>query len=193
MFCKNCGKEHDGSYASGIFCCRGCQISFTNKQRGKLSQETKDKISKSLKLLYPTVKKYCKFCGKEIIGKSLYCSNDCKLKMQYHLPTLIKYFTYNKELIGTSDAITEYNRVKDMLYDLYWNKQLTSSEIAKMFNYTSHVENIVNKVFKMLNIPGRSCSKASQLNVLTGKLNFIGSNNCYKQQWHTTWNNKKVF
>lgn len=137
--------------------------------------------------------KLCKFCGKQFDGSSLYCSYDCKVKSQYHLPTLIKYFTYDKSLIGTSDAVKEYNRVKDMLYDLYWNKNMTSSDIAKKFNYTSHVENIVNKVFKMLGIPGRNCSEATNLNILNGKLKFNTSNNFYRQQWYTTWNNKKVF
>lgn len=190
MICKNCGREHDGLYGSGLFCNRSCQVSFTNKQRGKHSEETKNKISKSLRL---NKKKYCKFCGKEINGKSLYCSKECKLKMQYHLPTLIKYFTYNKDVIGTINAIAEYNRIKDMLYDLYWNKKLTSSEIAKKFNYNTHIENIVNKVFKMLKIPGRNCSESTQLNILLGKQKFISFNNHYKQQWHITWNNKHVF
>lgn len=48
MICENCGKEHDGSYGSGRFCCSSCRASFTNKQRGKHSEETKQKIAKGI-------------------------------------------------------------------------------------------------------------------------------------------------
>lgn len=48
MICENCGKEHDGYYGSGRFCCASCRASFTNKQRGKHSEETKQKITKSI-------------------------------------------------------------------------------------------------------------------------------------------------
>ena len=40
-----------------------------------------------------------------------------------------------------------------MLYNLYWTEHKSSADIAKMFNYTTHVENITNKLFKMLDIP----------------------------------------
>lgn len=45
MICKNCGKEHDGHYGSGIFCSIEC------KQRYNISKSDKPHI--------------CKFCGKE--------------------------------------------------------------------------------------------------------------------------------
>lgn len=35
MICENCGKEHNGSFGSGRFCCKSCSISFTNKHRNK--------------------------------------------------------------------------------------------------------------------------------------------------------------
>lgn len=43
MKCETCGKEHDGSYGSGRFCCRSCA------NTRKLSNKTKIKISNSLK------------------------------------------------------------------------------------------------------------------------------------------------
>ncbi len=34
MKCENCGKEHNGSYGSGRFCCQSCARSFsTSKNR----------------------------------------------------------------------------------------------------------------------------------------------------------------
>lgn len=58
------------------------------------------------------------------------------------MPILIKYFGFNTELLGTSEALSEYNRIKQMLYDLYWIKHKSSSEIAKMFNYPN-IGNII--------------------------------------------------
>ena len=31
MICENCGKEHDGTYGSGRFCCSKCARSFSTK------------------------------------------------------------------------------------------------------------------------------------------------------------------
>lgn len=60
-----------------------------------------------------------------------------------------------------------------MLYNLYWTEHKSSADIAKMFNYTTHVENITNKLFKMLDIPKKSVSQAVHENYLSGKLNNI--------------------
>lgn len=46
MKCETCGKNHDGSYGSGRFCCQACARSFaTSKNRKEINQ----KVSKSLK------------------------------------------------------------------------------------------------------------------------------------------------
>ena len=93
MICENCGKEHDGSYGSGRFCCKSCSISFGNKQRSKESRLLLNKkISKGLKKYnkenpyIPKEYKYiCEKCGKEFIstkiknGRHIHC-NDCKRK-----------------------------------------------------------------------------------------------------------------
>ena len=137
----------------------------------------------------------CKFCGKEFDPKfsksKSYCCREHAIIYSNRLKTLIKYFGYDKTLLGTKYAIDEYERIRHMLYDLYWNKHKSSSDIAKMFNYTLHVENIANKVFKMLDIPKKSVSQAIKENYMHGQI--PPSSNTYKHGWHTTWNNKKVF
>lgn len=62
MICENCGKEHDGSYGSGRFCCSSCRVSFTNKHRKRkpLSDEAKQKLSKHFSKPH-----FCKICGRE--------------------------------------------------------------------------------------------------------------------------------
>lgn len=46
MICENCNKEHDGSYASGRFCCKECSKAFSTKAKRKKINE---KVSASLK------------------------------------------------------------------------------------------------------------------------------------------------
>ena len=50
MICENCGKEHDGSYGSGRFCCKSCAISFTNKNRNR-TKEQQDIINKKISVV----------------------------------------------------------------------------------------------------------------------------------------------
>ena len=137
----------------------------------------------------------CKFCGKEfdpIQSKSKsYCCREHLVIYSYKLKTLIKYFGFNESLIGTIHAIEEYERIRQMLYNLYWVERKSSREIAEMFNYNSHIENIANKVFKMLNIPKKTVSQAVKENYLHGQI--PSSSNAYVHGYHITWNNKKVF
>ena len=58
MKCEHCGKDHDGSYGSGRFCCQTCARSFvTAKNRKEINQ----KISETCK---NKPKVSCKFCNK---------------------------------------------------------------------------------------------------------------------------------
>lgn len=111
MICECCGKEHDGTFGSGRFCSKHCSIAFSNTKR-KVSEETKRKISNSLSKYKKT--RYCEFCGKILntnTKKSKFCCD--KHKIIYHrLPALIKYFGFKKELLGTPEALSEYNRIK---------------------------------------------------------------------------------
>ncbi len=86
----------------------------------------------------------------------------------------------------------EYNRIRNILYDLYWNKEKSFSDIAKLFNYDGNPGNLT-KFFKKINIPRRNFSQSSSLTYLNGKQDNKECKNRYHQQWHTTWNNKEVY
>jgi len=76
-FCLNCGKEL--KKGQNKFCSSSCAASFNNKKRGKRSEETKKKISESLKLKYEPNR--CVICGNIIDNRhKKYCSNECKNK-----------------------------------------------------------------------------------------------------------------
>lgn len=163
------------------------------------SEETKRKIGEALRKRQHIIKDdnilyvhKCKICGKEYANKSRtkFCSEKCK-HINNFLPTLIKYFSFNKECLGTCYVFDEIDRIKNELIDLYWNKSLNGNDIAKIYNYPSCC-NITGKIFKYLNIPVRSLSETNILNYLNGKLKTTVHPK-YKQGWHTAWNGKEVY
>lgn len=66
--CENCGKEHEGNYASGRFCSSKCARGFSTKAKRK---EINEKIRKPLiqkiclecKFKFSTKKRFQKFCS----------------------------------------------------------------------------------------------------------------------------------
>ena len=151
----------------------------------------------------------CKRCGKKIfISKHASYNNslceECKKTRRRkqmgfadihrkQIKTLIKYFGFDESKNNNDNAKLEYNRIRNELYDLYWNKHKSSTEIAKIYNYPN-AGNLTNKVFKYLDIPSKSCYEASHENVLYNRINYLEiSSNIYKHGWYNTWNNKKVY
>ncbi len=194
--CEICNKEFnikcsDKNWILGKYrrtCSSNCAHKLSNIHSNILEKNAK--ISKSLK----KDKKFkkCSYCGKNFIpkGKEKFCSNECK-KMNNCSITLSKYFGYDLSNIGSNKAIEEFNRIKNLLYNDYWNLKMTSKEICYKYNYPN-AGNITGKIFKYLNIPSRNCSDATKLNFLLGNLK-PGNNYFYKSEWHTTWNNKEVY
>ena len=96
MICEYCGKEHDGSFGSGRFCCKSCSISYVNKHRILDREKINKKISEALKkynkenpkeiIYYDYI---CEKCGKSFKsqkirnGRHIYC-NDCKHKVIHY-------------------------------------------------------------------------------------------------------------
>jgi len=58
------------------------------------------------------------------------------------------------------------NITKEELYDLYWNKKYSSTEIAKMFNV---YHNTVLRWMKKFNIPRRSLSESIKITYVRGR------------------------
>lgn len=198
--CPKCGKEFeiDTSKSNRIYCSRSCANGH------KHSKETKEKLSKQILqkinngevvgFIKPTIKSkkyFCKICGKEIIGnKSRFCSDECKHVNNFS-KTLIKYFGLNEFDFGSNKIYEKIDEIKNNLYDLYWNQNLTSVEICKRFNYPN-VGNLTGKIFKYLGIPSKSCKDKNKESVFyRKKLEDLRSQ--YKHGWFKTWNNKEVY
>ena len=207
MICENCGIEHNGKYNSR-FCCKSCARSFSTKNIDRtLLKQSKCSICGEILYIKPTAPAknikcekcknicFCPICGR-IKNKNNECDNVfCNQHNFQHFKSLIKYFGFDKSKYGTIEVEDEFNRIRDILYDLYWNKNLSSSEIAKMFNYNSNPTNITQKFFKKyLNIPVKSCKYATKENYIENR-NIISTDNNskYKHGWHVTWDNKEVY
>ena len=96
--------------------------------------------------------------------------------------------------MGTESVENEFNRIRNILYDLYWNKGFSSTDLAKMFNYKSDPTNITQKFFKVyLDIPVKSLRYSTIENFENGKLGNHEINTQYNCGWHTTWNGKDVY
>lgn len=153
MKCKYCGNEHDGSYGSGQFCSESCARNYSQSfiDRSKTKEAVCIKCGKIININCNAPQKYamcdeckkhseerkCTICG-SILKKGEKCQNEfCKMMHNRGcFKTLIKYFGYDETKLGTPDAETEYYRIRDYIYDLYWNKNESSLSIAKMFGYT---------------------------------------------------------
>ena len=219
MICENCGKEHDGTYASGRFCCKECAHAYVTKFDNK--QDLKEaRCINCGKLIYinkrasiynckcndctsnlKTIKKLkdqkydryikCPICGqKHLIYMS--CNNDFCTKHNYQqFRSLIKYFGFDKTKYGTIEVENEFTRIRNILYNLYWVDGKSSTEICQIYNYPN-IGNLTAKVFKYLNIPSKKCKYAVKENFLTGRETIPLTSN-FKHQWHITWNNKEVY
>lgn len=184
MICENCGKEHNGSYGSGRFCCKECARAFSTKndnskqlkevkciecgtniyvnKRASIKSYLCDKCKHNKNVIVRQfgnrTKKLltCKICGRTYIHGTGGCKNIfCKEHRIIGFNLLIKYFSFDKNKLGTLEVENEYNRIRDIIYNLYWKENLAAFQIAQKFNFKSK-HCITQTVFKFLNIPTRN-------------------------------------
>lgn len=205
LACLQCDKEL--SKGQKKFCCSSCAATYNNFHRSTTTKGKKKRVLCKYcnQTIYKSVHvspqyhicddckrrikfNKCRFCGKSVDGIQ-YCSDECK-HYHYVYKTLVKYTHIDPDCVGTSKALEEINRIRDFLYDLYWNKEITSGEICKIIDCP--VTLFADTVLKDLFIKTRSVRQAIKLNYLKGVLS-PRTDKKYKMTWHTTWNNKQVF
>jgi len=206
MKCKWCDNEVDttklSKYASGNYCSKICARKYAQSKNNnnELKQGNCSVCGKEMwvKKQADTKKIKCDECKWIEKNTCKYCSQlPCKrsdvCKKHQIFPALIKYFGFNENKIGTIDVYEEFDRVKNMLIEDYWDKELSMPDMVEKYNHY-HVRNFV-KILKSLDIDTRNLEQAG-LNTYKNKIveNYSCNNNYnYKQGWHKTWNNKDVF
>ncbi len=212
MKCEKCHKEHDGSYGSGRFCSKECARGFSGSNR---SLESRQKTGKSISKLHmhicPICKTefwfrgtskntLCKKCKNEKYKnkKCVICGaidkNHCKqpeiCKHRSSFPRLIKYLGYNSNMLGSEKAYNEYERVRQYVYDLYWNKKMSIQQIANMVGYKSSTGSFAILLSKLIKF--RNFKQAAKVAIEVGRFK-ITSETKYHCGWHTTWFGAKVY
>lgn len=136
--CENCGKEHDGSYGSGRFCCQSCARAFSTKNK---RSDINEKVKNTLTERYKETNKYCLICGKKI--KNSNRTGFCKDCLNSDNPECIQI----RHNIGktASSHITHFREKKSFVYDEnyqapknkinYLYKEHNDMEIQKWLNY----------------------------------------------------------
>lgn len=200
-YCLQCGKEL--KKGQNKFCSSSCAATYNNIKRGGHSDETKKKISESLKNKYDIINsnktyykhssniknkdnKLCCICGQlECIDE-----NVCKHSKKW-FDNLV-CFCFNIEKIGTLDVYDEFYKIKKMFYDEYVNNKLSVCEIKEKYGYDWKIERLVH-VLKNFDIKLRTYSDAVNNALINGRLKPNNFYNQYKCGWHETWYGKKVF
>lgn len=182
--CEKCGKVMTEKYGSGRFCSRSCANARIISVESNLKRRETyfSKHEKIVKI------KNCPICGQPNCTDP-FCITGNKLQQ---IKTLIKYFNFNENVLGTKEVKREWFNIRNTLYNLYWKDKKSSSDIAQIYNYPGG-SNFTFCILKYLDIPSKSISEASFENVLSGKIGTVDFKNKYKSCWYRTWDNKNVF
>jgi hypothetical protein len=214
MICKKCGcifNEKYSKYSNGDFCSLFCARSYSSKiVKGskivqcivcgkpievyiRCSNNNKcDTCSPYIKIIVNGKKKVvkrksikkCSCCGELICLHKKIC-NKRKL-----IPSLVKYFGFNKKCIGSLEYYNEFDRIKNIIENEYYNNHIGIIGLSELYGH----KNIRNfwKILKSIGISIRSCSNGLKNAILYGKKTSF-NNFKYKSGWHETWNGKQVF
>lgn len=169
-----------------IFCSRSCSSTYRfskDEERKRLSDIIK-KSSIEKRGFLPTKKespRHCISCSLTIkLGK--YC-NECK-KFAFSKPL------FEKLEINESLSLKERGAIaKEFLMDLYYDKRMSMLDIQREHKVNM---NTLHKFAKKTGFSLRTISEGAILAYSEGR-GIIGSNQRFKQGWHTTWEGKQVY
>lgn len=169
------------------FMSKGTSLAFCPDCRNKKQISCKKSYKKSYKKhkLHVNIT-YCKYCGAEK-GK---CKRPDICKHFQLIPKLISLFHLDEKSIGTENFYVEYDRIKQYIYDLYWNQNLSIAQIKDLVGYKSSAGSFAS--FLKHFITFRSVKESVNVALQTGRMN-LAVNTKFKTGYHTTWNNKRYF
>lgn len=210
--CKFCGKVIPYEKRENEFCDRSCSASYVNSnspgkyksikekwKRKSLGKQKRDRTKTHNKLIdtkYSNLglvhinPKCCIVCGQPN------CTNPfCKEHSFIQLISGLPRIGFDASSIGTTRVFSEFQRVKDLLYQQYWVDGLSLTDLQSIY----HIENFssVRNILNILGIPRRLKSESITNSYLKGKhLNNdikTGFRKHSHQDYHKTWEEKEVF
>lgn len=220
--CCICNKEYyleltekqfnSGKHSFKKYCSRSCankrQHSKTTKEKIKNSIINSEKYNNEIQNRRAKNKNkyYLDENNKYIVKEYYHCGskklNDKYLEISCHPSKkwFIKLipFGFNINSLGTSEAITEYYKCKDILYNEYIINKLSPKEIYIKYNCNGFINNseTLLHLFKFWRFNIRSHKEALSESILKNSLDIPKPNinkYPYKCGWHTTWDNKKIY
>ena len=201
--CEYCGKPIPWEKRRNNFCSSSCAASKNNKgqtrnPKGKngrvwAKKEKPDKKTKSAEITPKKEKvRLCSICGEEN------CTNEfCREHNLQQLNGLAKHVGLDKSSIGTTRVFSEFNRVRLLIHNLYWNQGYSRIDLGKEFNYPDEIMPM-NVLKKTLGIPTRNQSDATKNALYLGKTSLpeineeTGVVKC-NADYHETWEGKTVY
>jgi len=201
--CEQCEIYMKEEYGSGRFCSKECARSFSTKNKRadinkklrkkmlgrKLSNKHIKKISgknngnwidgRSAKKVNIKINGYCNSCGCKT-GNG-YCV-DCRQYLQNKI--LFRKLNINEKNLQKANKLA-----LKKLSNEYFDEKLSLIELKIKYKI---MFNTIHFFFKKNGITLRSTSDAGSVSYIEGR-SVVHSSPRYKQGWHITWNNKKVY
>lgn len=182
--CRHCGKPipWEKRLENSCYCSRSCAASENNLGR------VRNPFGSGLKRTEKTKKvKICPICGEQD------CTNEfCKNHNIQQLNSLADHIGFDKSTIGTKKVFEEFNKVRQIVYNLYWNEGYSRIDLGKKFNYTNNL--MPSKVLKnTLGIPTRTLAAAIENSIKLNKTALLAHSNRFDFQHHISWSGETVF
>lgn len=177
--CRICGEEIMVDKRSSIknVLCDVCKKN--NKKIYRITSKSNIIVKKTDHIIF-----VCKTCGLEKCEKPEICKH-------YNLiPGLIKYFGFDENKIGTIEFYEEFDRIKNMLIEDYYDNNLSIPLMCEKYSH-DNCRNF-SKILNSFGIKRRNLSESQIILIKNGK-KIPHSLFPYKYGWHTTWNNKQIF
>ena len=179
--CPHCGKEKEiyryqwkRSKTGLFFCDNKCSGQYYSKE-------------------HPV--KICKICGQEKHSKNGICDNQVIMRRSKNLERL----GFDLSSIGTNRVFEEYEKLKDNLYDLYYNKKLSCKDIIQQYGIAN--DRNMDSLFNLCGIKRRNLSEARYNALKTNKSIMPQPNNDgeiirrmnFRHGWHTSWEGNEIY
>lgn len=203
--CVKCNKDIDVNIRADLSKCKCDECKHDEWLQKQLKIKTNRKIlsseRKNVKTIIKTVAernhesyiknvkskpKICKICGNDIHKQPCIRKDICKKQILF--PGLIKHFGFDENKLGSIHAYEEYERIKSILIEDYYDKELSIRDISEKYN---HKMCNIEKILKSFKIKLRSMSDSVALFIINKSSHK--KNSYFKQGYYTTWDNKQVF